>query len=74
MEYLSLDLVEGKPRQTATLLVFVESGRWRACVNDRDSESSFFRSSESFLGLLESLESALSNGTADWRARPQRKR
>jgi len=65
-------LVDGAAAMTATLLVFCEEGRFKACFHDRDEGRTFFRSSESFQELLETLERALADGVAEWR--PDRKR
>jgi hypothetical protein len=68
MEYLFLDHWEdGASRETSTLLVFVEDGRVKACLNDRQEERSLWVSSTSFLGALAALEDALRSGGADWR-------
>lgn len=73
-EWLTEATLDGKPVFTATLLVFCEDGRWKACVGDRENDRSFFKSSESFQGLLEALEKALSDGSAEWRARGPKRR
>lgn len=68
-EYLTEDKWEdGKPRPTATLLVFAEQGVFKACVNDRANGVIAWFSDERFQGLLEAVERGLADGTAEWRA------
>jgi len=67
-EYLTLDAWEdGEVRQTATLLLFVEGGQFRGCVNDRENERSLWAGADTFLGLVGALEGRLIDPTADWR-------
>jgi hypothetical protein len=68
-EWLTLQLHEGASIRTATLLIFCEEGKWKACIADRERDASFFRSADTFNGLLGALEDALREGTAEWRAR-----
>ena len=57
------------PRTTATLLIFVENGVLRCCVNDRDNNRSVFFTCEEVAGLFMAAENALCSGSADWRTR-----
>lgn len=59
---------DGKPRQTATIMLLAEAGRWKAWVHDRDSRRSAWLSSEGLGDLFVALERALASGVADWRA------
>lgn len=68
---------DGKPRERASLLVVVEDGVWKGCINDREHGRSLWRSGETLPKLLEALDEGLRRGAADWRrAKPgqQRKR
>jgi len=56
-----------EPRETSTLLVFVEAGMWKACFNDRDQERTMWASNATFEGLLASLEAKIASGEDDWR-------
>lgn len=66
---------DGRPRQTASLLIFVDEGQWKACLNDRDSGSVAFVSSSSVGGLLDAISDGLRGDSLDWRrGRDQGKR
>jgi len=60
---------DGQPRATATLMVIVESGVVKVCLNDRDNDRSAWVSGRSFQEALEALEVGLVGGRTDWRAR-----
>jgi len=64
--------VDGKPRETASVTVFVEDGVCKAAFSDRDGGYVLFRSSPSLEGLWDALEDALTSGKADWRASRRR--
>lgn len=67
-EYLTASRWEdGRPRQTATLMVCVEDGRFKGCVNDRANGRSVWVSAGSFTGLLGAVEAVLQSGQAEWR-------
>jgi hypothetical protein len=53
-----------------TLLLFVEAGRLKGCLNDRDMARSVFVSAESLEGLLDAMETGLADETLEWRAKP----
>jgi len=57
----------GEPRETGTMLVFVEEGVFKARMNDRDGGRVAFYGSDSFQGLLEGLERKLKTDELDWR-------
>jgi hypothetical protein len=59
------------PRQTATLLLFVEGDSLKACLNDRHNTRSAFFTSPTFQGLLSTIEAALCADNADWRVKQQ---
>jgi hypothetical protein len=58
---------DGKPRQTATVLVFTEGGLWKCCFRDRDGGEVAFLSGQTPLDLLTSLEAGLVANSLDWR-------
>lgn len=58
---------DGTARQTATLMIFAEDGRWKAMLNDRQEGCVCFVSGECVSEALKSLEKGLSNASLDWR-------
>ena len=69
-EYLEVDSWDdGKTRLTSTLLVFVEDGSVKGCLNDREADRALWVTAGSIQGVIEALEAALAAGTGDWRAR-----
>lgn len=58
---------DGAARETSTLLVFIEGGTYKGCVNDRDNARGLWAACGSFEGLLETLEGHLQAGTGEWR-------
>ena len=65
LQYLQNDTYEdGSPRRTSTITLFVEDGRVKACLNDRDNDRTCFVTAESLLDVLDALEvSVLDEGT-----------
>jgi len=66
-EYMTLDWLEGKARQTATIGLSVDAGKWKARLADRENGLVLFVSADGFYEALGTLEKALASGTADWR-------
>lgn len=64
----------GTARTTSTLLLFVEDGAVKVCVNDRDREENAFWSEQSLEAVLEAVEVDLSAGQGDWRKSTGKKR
>ena len=60
---------DGSFRQTSTLLFFLDQGRLKVCLSDRQCSRSLFRSSRSVDGCLDALEEALTTDTADWKSK-----
>lgn len=68
MEFLTVDSYpDGEVRQRSTLLVFVEEGVVKVCLNDRAEERSLWRSAASMEDCLLELETALQSEGTDWR-------
>jgi len=65
---------DGDRRETGTMLVFVEDGLWKACLNDRDGDCYAFLSAESFEGLLSSADGGLGGNSVEWRYRANKGR
>ena len=66
-EHLTLDWLDGAARQTSSLGISVDSGAFKARLADRDNGLVTFVSGSGFYAVLDALEAALANGTADWR-------
>lgn len=73
-EWLTLCVDQGQPVETATLLLFCEDGQFKACLHDRESSRVCFRAADSVEGVLDAMERALQDGTADWREKGQKRR
>lgn len=57
---------DGKRRQTSSLTVYSQQGRFRGFLNDRDSGGSLGAESDSFTGLLGALEAELESDSPNW--------
>lgn len=64
-----MTVISGSPRRTGTITVFSEDGRFKAVLNDRQSGSACFVTSDSALGLLDAAEVILADGKGDWRTK-----
>lgn len=59
---------DGGAREVGTLTLFIESGVWKACLNDRDSECSMYVTGETTLACMKALEARLDGSQQpDWR-------
>lgn len=58
---------DGKSRKTSTMLLFVEEGRWKCCLSDREQQLTAFLSAGTHQGLLQAAEKGLQGGTVEWR-------
>lgn len=68
MEYLTAaSYPDGSPRERSTISVFVEDGVVKACLSDRDQARTLWRSGPSVEDALMALETAIADGSADWR-------
>jgi hypothetical protein len=61
---------DGKPRSPATLLLFVEDGLWKLCLNDRARERTAWAAGETVFDCLDAMEANLAAETAVWRRKP----
>lgn len=60
---------DGKGRLPASLSLFPEDGRLKACINDRTSGMVWFVTLDGARGLLEQVESCLQRDAGQWRAK-----
>lgn len=70
-EFLSLDKDDNKPRQTATMTMWVQDGMWKLSFNDRETNLGMFLTAPTFAKLLAVLEAALVCDDPPWRTRQQ---
>jgi hypothetical protein len=71
LEFLEAELwPDGTSRVAGTLLVFVERGKLKACLSDRDQGLVCFVTAASVVDLVDAAEKTLEGSNGDWR--PQR--
>lgn len=67
-EYLTCDKWEdGTARATSTLLLFLDAGILKGCINDRAMSRSLFVGGSTLQSLLEAAEEALRAENPGWR-------
>jgi hypothetical protein len=72
IEFLtSLKWGDGSRRVSGTVLVFVDDGRMKCCLSDRDQGLVAFAVAGSILELFDAAEGLVARSDADWR--PMRK-
>lgn len=65
--WMVLGRTGGKARKVGSIVIFCEDGRWKACVNDKQSGQVAFVSGDSWDGLLGAIDRGLKAGSLDWR-------
>lgn len=60
---------DGSPRQTTTLTLFAEDGRWKACISDREEARVAFVSGWTWEEALRACEEGLLGSSLDWRSK-----
>lgn len=69
-DFMTVEAVKGKPRETGSLFVFVDMGLFKACLTDRQVEMTLWQAQDSLAGLLEALEADLASGDRKlWRSK-----
>jgi len=63
---------DGSRRQPGSVTIFVDQGKLKAVMNDRDQGYVCFVTVGALQGLWEALESVLVDGDGDWRRSPGR--
>lgn len=66
-DLLSIARRDGQWRAGSTLMLFAEGGALKACINDRDTQQTWFLTLASSHRVLEAVEEALQNGGGEWR-------
>jgi hypothetical protein len=75
VEFLTATVYEdGSKRTLPTLLLFVEDGRWRLWLHDRDQERSTWTEASELEEALSALEKGLADESITWRRTVPRKR
>lgn len=64
---------DGTPRKLAAVTIREQDGRVLVGLTDHDLERGLYRTGTNVRAALESIEKALSNGSADWRPWKQQK-
>lgn len=64
---------DGEARQTGSLLVFVDEGTLKACLNDRSQGSVAFVTGRGLADLCDVAEASLQTDSLDWRRSKDRK-
>lgn len=68
IEYLTVtEFEDGSSRERSVLSVFVEDGRVKVCLNDKELERSGYVSGDTLTGVLVALEKALATEGLEWR-------
>lgn len=67
-------LQDGTVVRTMTVLLFIQDGWWKACLNDRQGEVSSFVSAETAVALLQAIEEGLAQDSLEWRSSGSSKR
>jgi hypothetical protein len=74
-EFVSMQAWEdGTRRETGTLFLFVDSGRWKLMLKDRDAKRVAFLTGDTLEELLQTADAGLIDASLDWRddrPRPQ---
>jgi hypothetical protein len=58
---------DGKKRIPSTLLLFVENGRWKAFLHDRDGKRGAWVTADSWEEVLQASERAIEASSTEWR-------
>lgn len=60
---------DGAPRETSTLMLLVEDGCLKACLNDRAMQRSLWVAAGGLVAALDVLEGHLEEGSGEWRVK-----
>jgi hypothetical protein len=71
-QLLCASQADGRPRLGASLSLFAEHGRLKACIYDKSTSMVWFCTLDGSRGILEQVETALEKGAGEWR--PKRAR
>lgn len=63
---------DGRPRLGASLSLFAEQGRLKACIFDKSTSMVWFLTLDGSKGILQQVETALQGGAGEWRPKKAR--
>lgn len=67
-EFLTVEAWEdGEARRTGTVLIFIEEGSVKLCLNDRDQDQVAFVTGSSLEEAFEAADAGLDGDSLDWR-------
>jgi len=66
-QWLSCSEWKGRPRQLPTITLFVDQGRLKAVLNDRETEQTGFWTFRAVLGFWREIQDALCGENIEWR-------
>jgi hypothetical protein len=72
-QLLSLPEVEGKPREPASIRLFVQDGRLKAAINDPSSGMVWFATLDAEMAPLDALEAHFGGDLGEWREQKDKK-
>lgn len=71
-QLLCASVADGKGRLGASLSLFAEQGRLKACIYDKSTSMVWFCTLDGSRGILEQVEGALQRGAGEWRVKRAR--
>jgi len=66
-DFLTLDGINGTARKLGSLTIFIQDGKVKGWLNDKDQGYFAVVSADTFSGLWEALDKGLERGTLEWR-------
>jgi len=66
-ELLAATKQEGKARESASITLYVDQGRLKAVINDKNTKMSFFCTLSGSYNVLAEIDTALQEGRGEWR-------
>ena len=66
-QWLSCEEWNGKPRQLPTITLFVDDGRLKCCLSDRETEQTAFWTFQTAFGVFRELQDAFAGENLDWK-------
>lgn len=67
-DFLTVTVIDGEARETATMNLFLHQGDLKSFLNDRQTRQSLCVTSDTVQGVFEALEAALASDNPGWRS------